>query len=72
MSEWDYIEHHLDIASAAMHAEADCLPVTSPPTWCCSTFPTDRNSAVQQPLTHNDTAIRRQGITNLTCRDSSQ
>ena len=25
-----------------------------------------------QPLTPNDTAIRRQGITNLTCRDSSQ
>ena len=28
--------------------------------------------AVHQPLTPNDTAIRRQGITNLTCRDSSQ
>ena len=28
--------------------------------------------AVHQPLTPNDIAIRRQGITNLTCRDSSQ
>ena len=28
--------------------------------------------AVQQPLNPNTTAIRRQGITNLTCRDSSQ
>jgi hypothetical protein len=28
--------------------------------------------AVHQPLTPNDTAVRRQGITNLTCRDSSQ
>ena len=28
--------------------------------------------AVHQPLTPNDTAIRRQGITDLTCRDSSQ
>ena len=27
--------------------------------------------AMQQPLTPNYTAIRRQGITNLTCRDSS-
>ena len=28
--------------------------------------------AVQQPLNPNATAMRRQGITNLTCRDSSQ
>jgi hypothetical protein len=42
MSEWDYIEHHLDITSAASHAEADCL---NPPTWCCSAFPTNRTSA---------------------------
>ena len=48
MSVWDFIKHHLDITSAASHY----LPVTSPPTWCCS--------------------IRSQGITNLTCRDSSQ
>ena len=27
---------------------------------------------MQQPLTPNATAMRRQGITNLTCRDSSQ
>ena len=43
--EWDFIEHHLDINSEASHAEADYLPVTSPPTWYCSTFPTDRASA---------------------------
>ena len=45
MSEWEFIEHHLDITSAASRAEADYLPVTSPPTWCCSTFPTDWTSA---------------------------
>jgi hypothetical protein len=69
----DFIEHHLDITSAALHAEADYLPVTS----CAAqlSLPTglSRNEpAVHQPLTPYDTAIRRQGITNLTCRDSSQ
>ena len=38
MSEWDYIQHHLDIASAALHGESDCLPITS------------RHDAVQLPL----------------------
>ena len=63
MSEWDYIQHHLDITSAALHGESDC----------CSTSPTNFNGpAVQQPLSPNDTAIRCQDIINLTCRDSGQ
>ena len=36
------------------------------------TGPPRHGAAVHQALTPNETAIRRQGITNLTCRDSGQ
>ena len=51
-----------ELQAIRRRAELTSLP-TSPPR---------SGAAVHQALTANETAIRRQGITNLTCRDSGQ
>ena len=76
MSEWDFIERHLDINSEARMQKLITSQLQALRRGAAQlSLPTGlpRNGpAVHQPLTPNDTAIRRQGITNLTCRDSSQ